>query len=174
MPFLVFADDEDKCRNLLAKIKEMGVDSVLADNIGTFAMAKKLGFRVFGGHGLNVLNSVSFSEYENMGAEDITLSPELMMSSVGKIRNRRKKGIIGYGYLPLMRFRVCPAQSKKGCADCRGLSVVKDRLGIDFYILCSGRKYSSLLNSVPLYIGDKPHDNADFVTLYFTFEKKEN
>ena len=173
MPFLVFADDEDKCRNLLAKIKEMGVDSVLADNIGTFAMAKKLGFRVFGGHGLNVLNSVSFSEYENMGAEDITLSPELMMSSVGKIRNRRKKGIIGYGYLPLMRFRVCPAQSKKGCADCRGLSVVKDRLGIDFYILCSGRKYSSLLNSVPLYIGDKPHDNADFVTLYFTFEKKE-
>lgn len=173
MPFLVFADDEEKCTGLLEKVRELGVEEIIADNIGTFRMAKDFGFRVYGGHGLNILNSVSFNEYENLGAEDITLSPELMMTSVGKIRNRRKKGIIGYGYLPLMRFRACPAQSKKGCAGCKGLTIVKDRLGIEFYIICSDRKYSSLLNSVPLYIGDKPHENADFVTLYFTFEKKE-
>ena len=173
MPFLVFADDEEKCTGLLGKAKELGVKAIIADNLGTFRMAKDADFTVYGGHGLNILNSVSFNEYENLGAEDITLSPELMMTSVGKIRNRRRKGIIGYGYLPLMRFRACPAQSKKGCAGCKGLTVVKDRLGIDFYIICSDRKYSSLLNSVPLYIGDKPHENADFVTLYFTFEKKE-
>ncbi len=173
VPFLVFAQDEERFTSALRKIKELGVREVLADNIGTFAVSREMEFIVHGGHGLNILNSISFSEYENMGAEDITLSPELMMSAVGKIRNKRKKGIIGYGFLPLMRFRVCPAQSRNGCSDCKGLTLIKDRLGIDFYILCSGRKYSSLLNSVPLYIGDKSHENADFVTLYFTFEKQE-
>lgn len=173
LPFLVFAQDEEKFISALQKIKEFGVREVLADNIGTFSAAKDMNFTVHGGHGLNILNSISFGEYEKMGVEDITLSPELMMSAVGKIKNKRKKGIIGYGFLPLMRFRACPAQSKNGCGDCKGLTLIKDRLGIDFYILCSGRKYSSLLNSVPLYIGDKPHENADFVTLYFTFEKQE-
>lgn len=173
LPFLVFVQDEEKFISALQKIKEMGVREVLADNIGTFSAANDMNFIIHGGHGLNILNSISFGEYEKMGAEDITLSPELMMSAVGKIRNKRKKGIIGYGFLPLMRFRTCPAQSKNGCGDCKGLTLIKDRLGIDFYILCSGRKYSSLLNSVPLYIGDKPHENADFVTLYFTFEKQE-
>lgn len=173
LPFLVFAQDEEKFVSALQKLKESGVREVLADNIGTFSIANDMNFTVHGGHGLNIINSISFGEYEKMGAEDITLSPELMMSAVGKIRNKRKKGMIGYGFLPLMRFRACPAQSKNGCGDCKGLTLIKDRLGIDFYILCSGRKYSSLLNSVPLYIGDKPHENADFVTLYFTFEKQE-
>lgn len=173
IPFLVFAEDEDRCVQALKKIKELGVRYVLADNIGTFSLAKELGFTVHGGHGLNILNSVSLAEYEKMGAEDITVSPELMMTAIDKIKSRTKKGIIGYGFLPLMRLRACPAKSKNGCSDCKGLTTVKDRLGIDFYILCSGRKYSSLLNSVPLYIGDKPHESADFVTLYFTFEKQE-
>lgn len=173
LPFLVFAQDEEKFVSALQKLKESGVREVLADNIGTFSIANDMNFTVHGGHGLNIINSISFGEYEKMGAEDITLSPELMMSAVGKIRNKRKKGMIGYGFLPLMRFRACPAQSKNGCGDCKGLTLIKDRLGIDFYILCSGRKYSSLLNSVPIYIGDKPHENADFVTLYFTFEKQE-
>ena len=173
VPFLVFAQDEERFVSALSKIKDAGVREVLADNIGTFAAAKEMGFAVHGGHGLNILNSISFSEYEKMGAEDITLSPELMMNAVGRIRNKRRKGVIGYGFLPLMRFRACPAQGSKGCGECKGLTLIKDRLGIDFYILCSGRKYSSLLNSVPLYIGDKPHENADFVTLYFTFEKQE-
>ncbi len=173
LPFLVFAEDEEKCVQRLLKVKELGVSEALADNIGTLSLAEKTGFKVHGGHGLNVLNSVALSEYEKMGAEDITLSPELMMTFVGKIRSRTKKGVIGYGFLPLMRFRACPVQGNNGCADCKGLTIVKDRLGIDFYILCSGRKYSSLLNSVPLYIGDKPHDGVDFVTLYFTFEKQE-
>lgn len=173
LPFLVFAEDEERFIAALQKVKNLGVREVVADNIGTFVIAKDMGFVVHGGHGLNILNSMSYSEYENMGAMDITLSPELAMNAVGKIRNKTKKGIIGYGFLPLMRFRACPAQSKNGCGDCKGLTVVKDRMDIDFYILCSGRKYSSLLNSVPVYIGDKPHDNADFVTLYFTFEKQE-
>ena len=173
MPFLVFAENEETFIGVLGKVKALGVREVLADNIGTLAMARNLGFNVHGGHGLNVLNSVAFAEYEKLGASDITLSPEISMASVGRITSRVRKGVLGYGFLPLMRFRACPAQGKNGCGDCKGLTVITDRRGTDFYNICSAKKYSSLLNSVPLYIGDKPYDGADFVTLYFTFEKKE-
>ncbi len=173
LPFLVFENDEERFISCLEKLKDMGVKEVLADNIGTLSAAVKHGFKVHGGHGLNVLNSVSFAEYEKLGCADITVSPEISMPLFAKMTNNAQKGILGYGFLPLMRFRACPAQTKNGCADCKGLTVIKDRLGIDFYILCSSKKYSSLLNSIPLYIGDKPHNSADFVTLYFTFENRE-
>lgn len=172
LPFLVFGADENRFNDCLEKLRNIGVRSVIADNIGTLSAAKKAGFTVHGGHGLNVLNSAALEEYISLGCTDITTSPELMMSYFDKLVSPVPKGVIGYGYLPLMRFRACPAQSKDGCRDCKGFTVVKDRLGIDFYIICSQKKYSSLLNSVPVYIGDKPHGKADFVTLYFTAEKQ--
>lgn len=174
LPFLVFADDEEKFIERLGRLKDLGVRSVLADNIGTLAAAKKSGFAVHGGHGLNIINSVSADEYTRLGADSVTVSPELKMTAVEKLSVSVKKGIVGYGFLPLMRFRACPAQTKNGCADCKGLTAVTDRLGTRFYILCSEKKYSSLLNSVPVYIGDKNIENVDFATLYFTFEKQEN
>ena len=170
LPFLVFAENEKMFISVLEKVKNLGVREVIADNIGTFAAAKKLGFVVHGGHGLNIL---SFSEYEKLGAADITLSPEISMNAVGRITGKVRRGVLGYGFLPLMRFRVCPAQGKNGCGDCKGFAVITDRRGTDFYNICSAKKYSSLLNSVPLYIGDKEYNGADFVTLYFTFEKRE-
>lgn len=173
LPFLVFPENEDKFTEAIKKIKALGVKEVLADNIGTFYAAKNMGFIVHGGHGLNVLNSLSFKEYEKRGIRDITLSPEISMKLIDKLDTVCPKGILGYGFLPLMRFRACPAQTKNGCKDCVGFTKITDRLGTDFYIICSGKKYSSLLNSVPLYIGDKPHSALDFITLYFTVEKKE-
>lgn len=172
LPFLVFGADEKRFNDCLEKLRNIGVQSVIADNIGTLSAAKKAGFTVHGGHGLNVLNSAALEEYISLGCTDITTSPELMMSYFDKLVSPVPKGVIGYGYLPLMRFRACPSQSKDGCRDCKGFTTVKDRLGIDFYIICSSKKYSSLLNSVPVYIGDKPHGRADFVTLYFTAEKQ--
>ncbi len=172
LPFLVFAESEDKFREALGRVYELGVREAQADNIGTMKIAQQAGFSVHCGHGMNVLNSVSFGEYENLGAVDITLSPEISMAQAGRIKGKVKKGLLGYGYLPLMRFRACPVQGRNGCGDCKGFTVIKDRRDIDFYVICSARKYSTLLNSVPLYVGDKPLE-GEFVTLYFTFEKKE-
>lgn len=170
LPFLVFAQDEDAFLRQLAEVKNMGVREVLADNIGVLTKAKEFGFTVHGGHGLNLLNSIAAEEYVRLGAADLTLSPEIAMQDAACLRAPCKKGVLVYGYLPLMRFRVCPARGKDGCGDCTGHPKLLDRLGKTFYILCSEKKYSSLLNSVPLYIGDKPHDGLDFVTLYFTGE----
>lgn len=173
LPALVFCENEQSFLTALDKLKECGVNDVIADNIGVLSMAKNKGFAVHGGHGLNVLNSVAFNEYVNMGVSDITVSPELDISAIEQMTVAEQKGIIGYGYLPLMRFRTCPAQGKNGCADCKGITKITDRMNTDFYIVCSAKKYSSLLNSVPLYIGDKTVKNIDFFTLYFTVEKPE-
>lgn len=174
LPFLVFEGDEKSFLKNLERLKSLGVKEVSADNIGTLAAAVKMGFTVHGGHGLNILNSEAAREYEKLGAEDLTVSPELSIDLIEKIRTNKKIGIIGYGFLPLMRFRACPARSEKGCAGCGGKAVIKDRFGTDFGVICSDRKYSSLLNSVPLYIGDKSFKNIDFVTLRFTSESVGN
>ena len=173
LPALVFCENEQNFLTALDKLKECGVSDVIADNIGVLAMAENKGFNIHGGHGLNVLNAVAFNEYASMDVCDITISPELDISAIEQMQTAKQKGIIGYGYLPLMRFRTCPAQSKNGCGDCKGITVITDRLNTDFYIVCSAKKYSSLLNSVPLYIGDKTVKNIDFATLYFTIEKPE-
>ena len=173
LPALVFCENEQNFLTALDKLKECGVSDVIADNIGVLAMAENKGFNIHGGHGLNVLNAVAFNEYASMDVCDITISPELDISAIEQMQTAKQKGIIGYGYLPLMRFRTCPAQSKNGCGDCKGITVITDRLNTDFYIVCSAKKYSSLLNSVPLYIGDKTVKNIDFTTLYFTIEKPE-
>ena len=81
-------------------------------------------------------------------------------------------GVLGYGYLPLMTFRNCPAKVAAGCGGCQGVGSLTDRKGNDFTVKCRGREYSQLLNMVPLYLGDRQDSirGASFVTLRFTTE----
>ncbi len=174
LPAVIFPSDEEHFSASLLKLGEMGITDVSADNCGTFEAAKNAGFKVHGSSGLNILNSVAADEYYNAGIADITVSPELNMSLIKKMSCKAKTGIVAYGFLPLMRLRACPAQSNNGCGDCKGLTVITDRIGTRFYLLCSQRKYTTLLNSVPLYIGDKNLNGIDFAILSFTFEKTES
>ena len=102
----------------------------------------------------------------------MTLSFESSMKSLPYI-NGNSVGIIAYGYLPLMLFRSCPMATKNGCKGCSGREKIKDRTGTEFTVLCGNKKYSTLLNSLPLYIGDKDLSGVDFATLYFTVENRD-
>ena len=72
-----------------------------------------------------------------------------------------------------MQFRSCPARGEKGCGSCAGRPELVDRRGVIFPMICHDRRYTTLLNSVPLYLGDKSLPPFDFVTLYFTTEDRE-
>ena len=72
-----------------------------------------------------------------------------------------------------MQFRACPARGEKGCGACSGRPELVDRKGVVFPMVCHDRRYTTLLNSVPLYLGDKALPPFDFVTLYFATEDKE-
>lgn len=78
-----------------------------------------------------------------------------------------------YGRIPLMLTRNCPVKNKLTCAECRSKSVLVDRMGVKFPVICKNGA-SFILNSRPLWATDKKSEmrNLDFGLLYFTNENK--
>ncbi len=171
LPAVIWPSDMRLVRNELELVRNAGITDVLAENAGAIELAREYGFTIHGGFCLNVLNSVAFDEYRSMGLKDVTLSFEMDFAHMRQI-NGEGKGAVVYGRLPLMKFRSCPAQGKNGCAGCTGINTLKDRKGESFIIICRNKRYSELLNCVPLYLGDKRVPELDFETLYFTVESR--
>ena len=174
LPQLIYPEDENETLKKLSTIKKTGIVRCVTGNIGGIALLKKAGFKIYGSHGLNITNSLSASSYKDIGLEDITLSFELSEKGIKNISADTEKGVYIYGYLPIMLLRACPQKSADGCLNCTGKSILTDRKGIEFPLLCQNKKYSVLHNSIPLYIGDKNLSNLDFVTFYFTIEDRKD
>lgn len=173
MPRLLFPTFEDGLRERLQALKATGLKTVCAGNPGTVHMALGLGFTVSGGFDLNILNSRSLREWEQIGVSETLLSLENNMKNVPKLGGGVPRGIVCYGHLPLMLYRACPMQGKSGCGSCDGQQTIRDRQGTDFTVLCHRKQYSTLLNAVPLYVGDKDLRGVDYITAYFTTESRE-
>ena len=174
LPALVFAFDEEKIKERLSALYKKGLRHALCENICTLRLAKDCGLTVHGGYGLNILNSLALEEYEKLGVSDATVSFELSSPKIRDLGGNIKRGILGYGYLPLMRMRACPIKKASGCKNCSGKGKIKDRMGKEFTYLCFEKKFGTLLNSVPLYVADKDFSGIDFMTLWFTVETPEN
>lgn len=170
LPQLIWPLEEQNVLDRLAALKEKGLTDVVAGNLCELILAQRVGLIVHGGPTLNVTNTLSLEAYEGMGLADTTLSFELPLKNGAKLGGKRKRGILGYGRLPLMQFRACPARREKGCGSCTGRPELVDRKGVAFPMVCHDRRYTTLLNCVPLYLGDKALPPFDFVTLYFTTE----
>ncbi len=173
LPSLHFPSDDPKLEADLRALKEKGLTDVIAEDLGGIRLAKRLGLRVHGGAGLNILNTVALNEYERLGIASATVSFEASSARIRKLGGGLPRGLLAYGYLPLMKMRACPAKTKDGCRGCSGISPMVDRKGETFTVICRDRKYSELLNCVPLYTADKPLPPVDFLTLYFTTEDPE-
>ena len=173
IPSLIFPEDEQAVCERLHALHGLGLRHVLCDNIGAVRLAREIGFELHGGPSLNIMNSQALAFYEGLNLLDATLSIELSFSKVRKMKGALRRGVIGYGYLPLMKMRACPAQGEGGCGGCSGIRVLTDRKGETFTLLCRQKKYTELLNCVPLYIADKPVPSLDFETLYFTTEDQD-
>ena len=95
-----------------------------------------------------------------------TLSCELYvyLFAATRMGGSLERGVVAYGRLPLMRLRA--ARSNR-CRACPGQSELTDRKGVRFPLLCDARRYATLFNSVPLYIGDKRLDGLDFAHAVF-------
>jgi putative protease len=173
LPPLLFDGDRERLYERLSEIKAMGIEDAYCDNLYGIRVGRELGFNIHGGFGLNVMNTDAIEEYEKLGLSDITVSFELQMSKISGIRGTLPRGIVAYGRLPLMKFRSCPVKGKKGCGECNGVSKLTDRKNAEFTVVCSNRRFGTLLNSVPLYISDKSVAKVDFEMLYFTTETRD-
>ncbi len=158
----------------LSRMKKCGINIAYCSTIDAVAIAKKLGFEIHTGFGMNVFNSLSAGVLESLGVKDITLSPELTLRQLSDIGTNAKKGIIAYGRLPLMLTRNCPVRNGKTCDECKSNSFLTDRMNKKFPVVCN-LGCSEILNSQPIYMGDRLNEieNLDFITFYFTKEKKE-
>ena len=127
---------------------------------------------VSGGAGLNIANTRSLDEYRKLGLAQADLSAELTLAQARSVAPVIPRGVTAYGHLPLMSFRACPVRGADGCGACGGETSVRDRKGVDFPLLCEGRQYSRLYNSVPVYMGDRLDQlrGLDYYTLSFTVE----
>lgn len=172
LPALVWPLEEEKLRARLLALREKGLTAVTAGNMGTAVLGLELGFEVEGDGTLNITNSHALRYYEGMGLKGVTVSMELPLRQVEKLEGTMPRGIYGYGRLPLMYFRCCPAQGERGCGGCNGRPVVTDRMQKTFPLVCHGRRFTTLHNSVPLYLGHKSRPEFDFETLYFTVESQ--
>lgn len=127
---------------------------------------------LYGGFRLNIANSDSASEFENM--KSVCLSPELSLKDIKQIRTSVPAEVIAYGRLPLMIMRRCPA--KDVCRGEGGYSL-SDRRAENFAVMCGEGCTSELVNSKPIYMADKLGDlknsGIDGLQLWFTTENAE-
>lgn len=165
---------ETLVENYLLRAKKLGIKIAYCSTIDGIALAKKHGFEIHSGFSVNVFNSHSVGVLEALGVKEITLSPELTLGRIEKMSGKAKRGIIGYGRLPLMLTRNCPVKNGKDCQDCKSNGYLTDRMNMKFPVVCSFGA-SEILNSQPIYLGDRTDEikNVDFITFYFTKEKKE-
>ncbi len=171
LPAASWPEDEAASEDRLTFLKAAGLREVWTDNVYGIALGKRLGLTVRGGFGLNIANAQAINFYVNQGLASLTLSFELPMKKLRALDGPISWGIAAYGHLPLMRFRSCPVRANMGCAACGGRGELTDRKGIAFPVECGGRKYASLLNSVPLHVADRD-DSGDWRLLWFTRETR--
>lgn len=172
IPSLIFPFDEEQVYEKLAILKGFGLKTVSIDNISGIYFAKKLDFNIICSWGMNVLNSLSVFVLNDIGVKGIIASFESSKRGIEELSNPVPVGHITYGYLPLMRMRACPNKNGVDCKNCKGISVIKDRINTEFTLLCNNKKFTTLLNSVPLCVFDEKI-KSDFNLLYFTLESAQ-
>jgi len=143
--------------------------AVLAHSPAQIALAKEMDIPVTASLRLNVFNEHCAREILRIGADTVTLSPELPLGAMRSIR--APKSVIVYGRLPLMLTLRCAISD--GGAMCRMhgtggfteadtvsknhlcLASLKDRTGAAFPIVGMYDCTNVIYNSVPIWMADK-------------------
>lgn len=171
IPAAMFSRDK-KIALKLREVKNIGIRDVYCPTIGAVYLAKQENMKIHGGFRLNFTNTLDLQWAEEYGFEDTELSIEITLEQAELLGGNIPRGIVSYGYLPLMITRNCPNKSRNiSCKDCKGQSVMQDRMGKKFILKCDGEA-TEVLNCVPLVLENKLNllKNLSFHTYNFTVE----
>lgn len=171
LPRVVFGDDEKYLAERLTECKHLGIEHLSTGNLGGVYLGRKMGFVLHGEFGLNIANAGCLAEYERLGLSDCLFSFELSLARARAVGGTLPRGLLIYGKLPLMVTRNCPIRLS-GCKDCKGFGTLTDRKKEVFEVRCTGRRYSEIFNSKPVYLADKMDEvsGIDYGLLSFTSE----
>lgn len=159
---------EKKIYDRLEHLRTLGINEVLASNLGAVELARELELDIHGGFGLNLTNTASIEWAESMGMLDAEISFELTLEQISRLGGTLPLGIVSGGRLPLMLTRNCPADNSPYG---RKSMVLSDRKGMEFPLHEYG-SCTEVLNSVPLELSDRKREisGVDFEVLRFSVE----
>ncbi|MBC8571340.1 U32 family peptidase [Zongyangia hominis] len=176
VPRAVFSREEEVA-DILRTLREKGCARAVCGNLGAVQMARDAGLAVSGDFGLNIVNTPALDVLENLGLSDVTLSFELTLQRAKRLEGNVPRGMLCYGYLPLMLTRNCVLKNRLGCQKCgRAFHPLTDRTGRAFHAACEEEKESMVLyNAYPLWMAERMEEmeGIDFATFYFTRESRE-
>ena len=154
LPEVIFDSQREQVRKMLADAKKKGAAGALIGNIGHIRLAKEAGLPLFGDMRLNATNNSSVSCLEELGFEEIILSPELSLAQIRDIGGRTSAVV--YGRAPLMLTEKCVGKELGGCERCQeGKQSLTDRKGVSFPVRKRYGHRSVIFNSAPFYMADK-------------------
>ena len=164
LPHGIFGNGE-KVEKML---KNSSTDICLCHTLDAVAIAKKCEKTVVASPSMNVINSLSMDTAKSLGIDEVIISNECTVENFNRISSPIGKGLTIYGRIPLMLTRNCPIKNGKTCLDCKRNSEITDRMGIKFPVKCH-MGYSEILNSRPVYMGDRLQEIRECDILFFNF-----
>ncbi len=166
------ATNDHTTKQLLNKLKEKGINAVVAGNIATVKLALENGFCVFGGFGLNLFNNQALKTISHIGVFKGVISAELSLKETEYLSfNGFETYMFCYGRFPLMLTRNCPGKNGIGCS-AQGKCEITDRKDEHFPLMCRNG-FCEILNSRPTNIADSTNSiSCDGAYFHFTTEEK--
>lgn len=173
LPRIFRTADETPLRQLLEQHPE--ASAVAIGNLGHLPIARGLNRTLRGDFGLNIFNSRALLFWQGQGLASATVSFELRWQQVRDLRKYLPCEAIIYGRLPLMVTENCVTRCSVGCTHGAG-SVLTDRTGAQFPVLCGYGCRCEIQNSRTLFLADKPEMHRcgpTYGRLRFTTETPE-
>ena len=153
LPRIFRTEDEETFRALLQHTPNLA--AVTVGNLGHLSIVKDLSLQKRGDFSLNVTNSRALYFLRQQGLDSATVSFELRHQQIADLQKLLPCEAIVYGRLPLMITENCITKNMVGCAHGGG-SVLTDRTGAQFPVLCAYGCRNEIENAKPLFLADKP------------------
>lgn len=154
LPSVIFDGETEKVRRMLRTACENGARYALVGNLGHLSLVREAGLTPIGDFRLNVTNGESLHRLEELGLEEVLLSPELTLPQIRDLRGGATA--IVYGRIPLMTLEKCVGRELGSCADCTaGKLSLRDRRGAEFPVLREWEHRSVICNSLPTSMADR-------------------
>lgn len=167
---IIFDGQWAETLRLLRQVQQAGVSDLVCGNLGQLPIVHRLGMKLHGDFGLNVMNSQTVRELSRLGLASCTLSFEMNLAQIRDMNPGMDCQLMAYGRLPLMvtENAILPP-------DYTGKPTLTDKTGRSFPIVPEAHGRATLYNAETLWLADKREElsrlGLRWLRLSFTTEK---
>ncbi len=158
LPGAVDPAHQEDFLKLLRDVRDMGVDTVVAENIGQVLLCRSLGFAVRGGLGLQVTNANALQLLRDTRLQSALLSPRMNLHQVRTLRKPLPTELIVYGRLPVMLADRCIIKKSAGRCACQNTSRLTSKEGASFPVRRQFGCKNMIYDNKKIFLADRRRD----------------